>query len=274
MDINYQNTLLIKENEDLKSEIEKLNDLVSSLVEIKKKYKKKIVSLEKFSPKKDKEFIISDEFKNINSGAAIQKVLCDYEFNKVLDVGAGALSHSKIFSEKGKDVTAVDFGNSVYYGSTKNEIHSNISRIIGDFNQIRFDAEYDLVWVSHVLEHQLDVNDFLKKIISAAKDGGIIAITVPPLKHQIVGGHVSLWNAGLILYRLVICGVNCKNASILSYGYNISVIVRKDLIEVDDLQYDAGDLRRIKKYLPDGLDFLSNAIDDPFDGNISRLNWV
>ena len=100
------------------------------------------------------------------------------------------------------------------------------------------------------------------------KDNGLIAITVPPLKHMIVGGHVSLWNAGLVLYRLVLCGLNCSEASILSYGYNISIILRKKEVSIDGIECDCGDIRKIKKYLPQGLKYFPNEVDDPFDGNI------
>jgi hypothetical protein len=102
-----------------------------------------------------------------------------------------------------------------------------------------------------------------------------VAITVPPLKHEIVGGHVSLWNAGMVLYRLVLAGIDCSDAAVLSYGYNISVIAKNRSIgKIDGIEYDSGDIRRIRKYLPGGgLCFNSNEFDDPFDGNIARLNW-
>src|SRR5690606_36120022 len=83
--------------------------------------------------------------------------------------------------------------------------------------------------------------------------GGVLALTVPPLKSRIVGGHVSLWNAGLLLYNLVLAGFDCSRARILQYGYNISVILTKTPAELPrDLSFDRGDLRRLRPFLPGG----------------------
>ncbi len=35
----------------------------------------------------------------------------------------------------------------------------------------------------------------------------------------------------------------------------------------------AGDIRKLRAFLPDALEFRSNDIDDPFNGDIRRLNW-
>lgn len=51
--------------------------------------------------------------------------------------------------------------------------------IIDDFNTYNFDEKFDCVWSCHVLEHQLNVQSFLERVISCTKDGGVIAITVP-----------------------------------------------------------------------------------------------
>ena len=105
--------------------------------------------------------------------------------------------------------------------------------------------------------------------------GGVLAVTVPPYESVIMGGHVSLWNAGLLLYRLVLAGVNCRDAQIKTYDWDISVIVSvKEIIDVrDKLVYDMGDLRTIREYLPSGLKFFPSEHDDPYYGNIDKLNW-
>ena len=185
---------------------------------------------------------------------------CDFE--TVLDVGSGAGKHADIFEQNGKHVTTIDFGLSVYY----DQRGSHRTDIVGDYYQYEFERQFDLVWASHVLEHQPNPNLFLKKIHRDVKEGGWVAITVPPLKHQIVGGHLTLWNAGLLLYQLVFAGFNCKHAWIKKYGYNVSVIVRKESIELPELHYDSGDIDRLADYFPDGL-------GERFNGNLAELNW-
>lgn len=207
---------------------------------------------------------------NIFGGQAMHKLLNDYQFETVLDVGSGEGLHSDVLAKAGKQVTAIDYGDSVYFKKKSKALEC----IVADYNTYQFEKKFDCVWCSHVLEHQLDTHSFLKKIHSNLNEGGILAITVPPLKQVIVGGHVSLWNAGLLLYRLVLAGFDCKNASVLSDKYNVTVIVQKNSIDVlSEIEYDSGDIRKIKKYLPPQIKLHPNHIDDPFYGQINQINW-
>jgi SAM-dependent methyltransferase len=168
-----------------------------------------------------------------------------------------------VFAEQGKKVSAVDLGRSDYF----KEHAESVEFIECDYTQADIPRQFDLVWASHVLEHQPNAQLFLKKLIANCREGGVLAITVPPLKYEIVGGHVSLWNAGLLLYHLVLAGIDCREARVLQYLYNISVIVTKRTIaEMPLLTFDKGDIHLLNAYFPQGL-------DEPFDGNIKRLNW-
>ncbi|QEG42487.1 class I SAM-dependent methyltransferase [Roseimaritima ulvae] len=194
---------------------------------------------------------------------ALELLLHQCEFDSVLDVGSGAGEHAEIFERKGKTVTCIDFGVSVYYAPKT----TARTEIIADYYQHDFKTQFDLVWACHVLEHQPNANLFLRKLHSDCREGGWIAITVPPLKHNIVGGHVSLWNGGLLLYQMVLAGFNCRHASVKQYAYNISVVVKKQTIhDLPPLHYDKGDVERLRDFFPD-------ALTEGFDGNISELNW-
>ena len=143
------------------------------------------------------------------------------QFQSVLDIGGGEGAHSKIFIDYGKSVTGIDVGKSPYFARNRQKRNY----IIGDFNKVSVKNRYDLVWCCHVLEHQLNVNYFLRKIRKVLMPNGILALTVPPAKSQIVGGHLSVWNAGLLLYNLVLAGFDCRDAHVLKYGYNISIVL-------------------------------------------------
>lgn len=179
--------------------------------------------------------------------------------------------HSEIFKEYGKIVTSLDYGKSPYALDSNNK--QDI--IIADFMQYDFkDKIFDAIWCCHILEHSLNTNLFLEKINSILKEGGVLAITVPPLKNEIVGGHLSLWNAGLLLYQLVIAGFDCQDAIVKKYGYNISVIVKKNEIDIKNkLVYDNGDISTIKQYLPKQIKYDINFKDISFCGDIENIGW-
>ena len=214
---------------------------------------------------------IRKDYSNILGYEAIYKLLNNYNFKTVLDIGSGEGFHSEIFKEYGKIVTSLDYGKSPYALDSNNK--QDI--IIADFMQYNFkDKIFDAIWCCHILEHSLNTNLFLEKINSILKDGGILAITVPPLKNEIVGGHLSLWNAGLLLYQLVIAGFDCKDAIVKKYGYNISIIVKKNEIDIKNkLVYDNGDISTIKPYLPKQIKYDTNFKDISFCGDIENIGW-
>ena len=95
----------------------------------------------------------------------------------------------------------------------------------------------------------------------------MIAITVPPLKHQIVGGHVSLWNVGLLLYRLILVGLDCSAARYGTYGYNIGVVLNKKSITLPQLKYDNGDIETLRDYFP-------VSVNQGFNGQLPNNKWI
>lgn len=198
----------------------------------------------------------------MNAGFALKKVLREYEFDTVLDIGSGDGQHAATMVEHGKRVTAIDLKEVKGDGAENNPADYLIRR--------ETNGEFDLIWCCHTLEHQLETQSFLKKMARDCVSGGFLAITVPPMKNRIVGGHVTLWNAGLLLYRLVLAGIDCREAAVKTEGYDASVIVRNTAHGFDGpLNYDNGDLEKLKQYFPDGLAWKQ----DSFDGDITELNW-
>lgn len=189
---------------------------------------------------------------------AMRKILSDERFcwfENVLDIGSGPGYHADIMRRSGKTVTTIDINGNADITDNFMNYYENSSEL------------FSAIWASHVLEHQLDIHGFLKKCRSLLYDGGVLAITVPPAKHEIVGGHLSIWNAGLLLYNLVVAGFDCSQAAVSQYGYNISVILRKKEICLPPLRYDHGDLDTLAKYFPEG------ARGERFNGDIRKLNW-
>lgn len=187
----------------------------------------------------------------MNAELAFNKLISNYEFNTVLDIGSGVGQHSSIFTRKGKNVHTISLKPPAYY--------------IGDYLTFKSPLKYDCIWASHVLEHQPNVNLFLTKCFNDLKDDGIFAVTVPPYKPNIVGGHLTLWNAGLLLYNLIIAGFDCSEAWVRTYGYNVSVILRKKRAVHQPLIMDCGDIEKIKHLFP-------MPVEQGFNGSVTNVN--
>ena len=180
--------------------------------------------------------------------------------SNILDIGSGSGKHMRLIESCGLNVETIDLN------------PKRAATYTGDYLAYMMPKQYDGVWCAHTLEHQPNVNLFLRKIHRDLKEGGILAITVPPhgVKEpadRIVGGHLTLWNAGLLLYNLILANYDCSNAMVRTYGYNVSVIVKKKTIVLpSDLAMDKGDIERLTEFFP--LDARQG-----FDGNIQSLNW-
>ena len=74
---------------------------------------------------------LRDDFVNLELGShGMQKLIDDYVFETILDIGCGEGVHSDIFIENNKKVTSIDYGDSIYFKENKNKI----SAVIANFN--------------------------------------------------------------------------------------------------------------------------------------------
>eukprot|EP00240_Pyramimonas_obovata_P013565 CAMPEP_0118925404 /NCGR_PEP_ID=MMETSP1169-20130426/3291_1 /TAXON_ID=36882 /ORGANISM="Pyramimonas obovata, Strain CCMP722" /LENGTH=260 /DNA_ID=CAMNT_0006866695 /DNA_START=445 /DNA_END=1227 /DNA_ORIENTATION=- len=218
---------------------------------------------------------LDPEFRGVQfSNYVLQKLFEDYHFDTVADIGSGKGEHAEIFKRRGKNVTAIDYGKSVYYKQKHETSSEGIIHIVADFNTMTPEAlgQFDLVWASQVLEHQPNPNFFLKKLAALCVEGGVIMVSVPRYKGSIVGGHVTIWNAGTLLYQLVHAGLDCSEARIASEGFIISLIVPKRTIQEEiPWTYDSGDVKLMSKYLP--KDCNGQPFKEGFNGEIGYMNW-
>ena len=111
---------------------------------------------------------------------------------------------------------------------------------------------YDGIYCAHTLEHMRNVGSALDKMYSELKDNGLLCLVVPPAKHNIVGGHLTLWNAGLLVYNLIRAHFDCSKAAIRTYDYNVAILVRKRRADYDErtLKEDNGDIETLAPYFP------------------------
>lgn len=193
-------------------------------------------------------------------------LLCqDQNIKTVLDVGAGHGLHSHLFRKFGKQVTSLDFKQNALSGSIP--VIKDLVFVEADFLEYKSQVPFDLIWACHVLEHQPNTSLFFKKLLEVAGEDGIVCVTVPPLKHQIVGGHLNLWNMGLLLYHFAFNGFDLRAANWGSYDYNLSACVRGRRKEKLEFHYDRGDVELIAPFMP-------VPVKEGFDGRLADLGWI
>lgn len=185
-------------------------------------------------------------------GEALYRLLGYDDARSILDVGSGAGIHAGAMRDAGREVFTISLKEPADH--------------VGDFLDWSALRTFDAIWACHVLEHQPNPGQFLRKCHALLKPGGLFVVSVPPAKHNIVGGHVTLWNAGLLLYNLILAGFDCRDARLGSYGYNISVIVTKSDITLPPLDCDSGDVVRLAEFFP--IDVVEG-----FDGQLPDIGW-
>lgn len=190
-------------------------------------------------------------------------VLNSFEFSTVLDIGPGDFGATKYFYEQGKTVFGVEFDDSPRLDKSGfTEFAEEI--FWGDFNTIDLPRKFDLVWASHVLEHQPNVGSFLSKLLDSVVEGGTIAIAVPPRKPYVISGHLNLFNPGLLTYRLVMAGIDCHDAKVFHYDGNVCLVVSVKKIELPKISYDYGDLDALSHLFP-------NEVAEGFNGDFMQV---
>lgn len=176
------------------------------------------------------------------------------DFKTVLDVGSGAGEHSRFFKLFGKQVFSLDLHEEADY--------------VGDFMTYEFDRKFDVVWCSHVLEHQRNVGLFLEKLFDVIEDDGFLAIALPVHpRSRLISGHLTNWNAGVLIYNLILAGFDCREA-IFVHDYDLCLIVRKKAASGGDVRAAAAwaNVEELAQFFP-------FEVKESGDVEIKRHNW-
>ena len=218
-------------------------------------------------------------FENLPHNKKSFKLLMKHEFKTVLDIGSGKGNlFTQILLDNNKKVDSVDFFDGATYQ--------------GDYNELDINKKYDVIICYNILEHQHNAGLFLNKLHNNLKEGGLLSLSVPQWKDQIVDGHVSSWNAGLLLYNLILARWNCNMAKVSTFTDGnipqINVLIqKKPKVDLPKLNHDRGDLYELMDYFPkdvsvqiknnskkkvnpfNGLEVMKSN----FNGVIRECNW-
>lgn len=191
---------------------------------------------------------------------ALDRLMGCQDIKRVLDIGCGSGAHAEIMRKLGREVVTISM--------------TGKADFVGDYLDYKPEREFDAIWASHVLEHVPNVGLFLKKCFRELRQNGVLAITVPPYKPELVGGHLTLWTPALLLYNLILAGFDCSDARVspcYANGpgqppYNLSVLVRKKEAILPPLLCDAGDIERLAPYFP-------CPVWQNIDGRLEQIKW-
>lgn len=192
--------------------------------------------------------------------------------SRILDVGSGAECECAIqFALRVPQSLVYAVDPAIRHGIVNlpnlKPICAPIEALSASWRLLDVTYQYVILWASHVLEHQCDLGRFLEACLEMVKPGAWLFFLVPPYKTQVVGGHVSVWFPGLLLYNLVLAGIDCRNASVKKIGYNIACFVKYKPFDLPPLKNDAGDIETLAPWLPEGMG------GQGFEGDFDELNW-
>ena len=144
------------------------------------------------------------------------------KFKTCLDIGSGEGVHTAILRHAGLEVFQVDK-------------YSNTAEYKVDFIEHEFDRKFDVIFCSHVIEHQRNVGLFLDKIFDLLSDDGVLIISAP--NHSVetlVEGHLNSFLFPLFLQHMIHAGFDCKNGKYLSLIENSFIVSKANNFDIKE----------------------------------------
>ena len=134
-------------------------------------------------------------------------------YKTALDIGSGAGVQTSVMEHAGLNVFQLDK-------------YSSDAEFQQDFLECAFEQKFDIIYCSHVIEHQRNVGLFLDKIFDLLSDNGLLLISAP--KHppeQLVEGHLNCFYLPYLIQHLIHAGFDLKAGKILSCGHVENAVI-------------------------------------------------
>jgi SAM-dependent methyltransferase len=126
------------------------------------------------------------------------------KYQNALDIGSGEGKHTEILRSAGLEVAQLDK-------------YSETAEIQEDFMKHEFIEKFDIIFCSHVIEHQRNVGTFLDKIFDTLSDDGLLLISAP--KHaaeNLIKGHLNCFYTPYFIQQLIHAGFDLREGKYLS----------------------------------------------------------
>jgi len=171
----------------------------------------------------------------------------------VYEIGCGMGGILKVFQESGYDVVGVDYGSEhIEYGRAK----LGVQRLFvgGVEKLLEFDKQAGLLILNHILEHIVDLEDFLLKLHDTITPGGYLYVAVPGMmySHRRRGDFLMyLQNAHTFYFTLATLRyvLECVGFELVAGDESIVALFRKVDILRDKTDVPQGERMRSFNYL-------------------------
>jgi glycosyltransferase involved in cell wall biosynthesis len=112
------------------------------------------------------------------------------------------------------------------------------------------------------MHRQRNLGTYLDRAYDLLSSKGVCIILCPAYSNNVGSGNTnSLWNAGYIIYNLIMAGFDCKNSKVSTFEGEIQLSASKTH-------------RRAKSFsISDCFDYFPFDVYQHFNGNIKELNW-
>ena len=154
-----------------------------------------------------------------------------------LDIGCGDGVHGEIMKQAGLKVTGVD----------KYSDKADFNLDFMSYTRARH-MNFDVVFCSHVIEHQRNIGDFLDRIYDVLSDDGVLIISAPNHPAEtLIEGHLNSFIFPLFLQHMIHAGFDCKNGKYLSLIENSFIVSKAKDFELSERQeMDTNGLKNIR----------------------------
>jgi len=188
----------------------------------------------------------------------VEQFCKQYAFENILDIGCGKGACFPALLATEAQVIGVDL---LPPSQVALQVGDRQARYVqGNFLTERPAGTYQAVIASHVVEHMPDTEKFLRAMFASLEPGGAFCLIWSPPKSTIVGGHVHVFNTGLMLYNLVRIGVDCRQVECIECGYSLAIMGKYQPFDPPQLVYDDGDIELLAPYFP-------FPVEQDFEGN-------
>ncbi|HSW47123.1 MAG TPA: class I SAM-dependent methyltransferase [Phycisphaerae bacterium] len=203
--------------------------------------------------------------------------------SSIVDLGAGLGQHTRCLLEHDLRVTAVDHVLTAELADILRQHPGRARFVRSDLATLPLaDGQAEAVWVCHCLEHMNNPLAALREWRRVIRPEGLLAVTVPPYKTEIVGRHVFTgWNVGQLMLTLLRTGFRISDGAFAEIGYNVFALVRRDDNPSTLEPNDEILCRHADRFPPQiAEEIRGNQRPNPFgetissfEGRIKRLGW-